>query len=275
MVAEVMLINPRKRAARAKPRRKMSALQRQYFGKRRRAAPAARSAGATRVTVAQANPRRRRRRALKKPTTLRYRRNPIGGSTSVTSAVVPGLIGAGGAFAVNYVYSNYLSSSMPASMTSGITGSLVQVGLSLGMGLLAGMAFGKRTGIQVATGAVAVSLYALINQTATGAATNAGGYSGLNGLGKRNRIRRARMGRYAGAQMAGMGGNLPPGLNRVRGPMGRYAGAQMAGNLPRNLNGLAGPGMRQQRRGMGYTGPARIAGPMMPKSGMARYIPRT
>ncbi len=240
----------------------------------------------------QQNPKRRRRRAAKR-TTVRYRRNPRnGGNMSLMSTLGPAAIGAGGAIAVNYIATNYLSSVIPSSMTSGISGAFVMGGLGLAAGWAAGKAFGRKTGNSIAAGAVTIAIYNAIAPSLGGSSSGSGGglaslfggssgsyggsyggsYAGtgqLAGLGRRNR----RMGRYVKG-VAGLAGNLPGNLN---------------GNTPRNLNGLAGPQMRRaqmmrarQMGGLGYMGPGRGVGtgpmaqnrmtPAMRQLG--RYLPR-
>lgn len=284
MVATVMLVNPRPRrkaAAAPKRKRKMSALQRQYFGGKRSRTPRAKPSAGSHIMSVQQNPKRRRRHAAKR-TTVRYRRNPSrsGGSMSLLSTLGPAAIGAGGAIAVGYIAQNYLSSIIPANMTTGISGAVVMGGLGLLAGWGAGKAFGRKTGNAVAAGAVTIAIYNAISPTmgvgggassggflsslfgGTGAGSYAGNYNSgaLAGLARRNR----RMGRYV--QGAGMNGMLPPGLN---------------GNTPRNLNGVAGPQQRQrmmrQRKmaGLGYMGPGRVmgAGPVgQPGGGQARRV---
>lgn len=264
MPGELLLVNPRPKRRRVtkvrrNPRRQMSALQRQYFGPKRRRARAA-----SRVTVARTNPiRRRRKRSI-----MRVRRNPISMGRSagkITSALMPAAIGAGGALALGMVWSR-LSPSLPSSLQSGTMQSVAQIAAALGLGLLAGKAFGKSVGTQVAAGALTVTIYNLASSymgsagLGTGATANAGGYtysqngytyaggtSTMNGMGVRKR--RRRMNRYVGTQM---NGNTPRGLNGMR----RYVGTQLNGNTPHGLNGAA---VMQPRGGMGYMGPGRVA----------------
>lgn len=212
---------------------------------------------------------------------MRVRRNPRSRSTAgvgkITSALMPAAIGAGGALALGMLWTKF-SASIPATFQTGAMGSVAQIAAAMGLGVLAGKVAGRQVGMQVAAGAITVTMFNLFSSYASGsgllAAGGAGSYGGYNGaytaaggyggyatgvagLGAGPRMRRrGRMGRYVGmngvARYVGMNG-MPPFLNG----MGR-------GQAPRNLNGMgAGPMMmRRGRRGMhglGYTGPARIA----------------
>jgi hypothetical protein len=251
MASELLLINPRTRKrvtrVRKNPRRKMSALQRKYFGKRTRT----RRRAATRV-VARTNPRRRRRVTYRRNPmrTRRYHRNPVERAGGIGNAFMPALVGAGGAWTLNFLWSNYASGVLPAGTATGLPGAIVQIGAGLGLGWVAGKAFGQRTGTEVAAGALTVIMYNIITNTLSGSGTLlAGGTAGTANYGLAGMGRR-RMGRYL------LNGMAPAGLNA------RLPG-NIAANVPRNLNGL---------RGLGYMGVARNAGG--PMRGMGRYLNR-
>lgn len=290
MASELLLINPRRRPrrvtrARRNPRRKMTALQAKYFAPGRAAPARRRRRAAVRVTKARSNPVRRRRTSRKR-NVMRVRRNPRSlsiKSLNLKGALVPAAIGAGGAVALNYAYTNYIQTMLPVSMQTGILNSVAQIGLSIGLGVVAGMAFGKTVGQQVAVGAVTVTMYGLINSYMNGTmGTNVGSYTNgsgmyapggaLSGMGAGPRMRRRRMARYVGNNAGQMAGAPPAFLNG----MGRYVGnnagqmagmgrrGRMNGSPPPFLNGM-GAGQRMRRRGrmgggMGYVGPARIVG---------------
>lgn len=281
MAAELMLINPRRKRRSSSRRRrtggrrrKMSALQRAYFGGGRRATShRRRRRRSVAVTTVAANPRRRRRHSRRRRSIMRVRRNPIRlpSARGITAAIMPAAVGAAGAVGVNYAW-NYLAPMLPAPLQSGMGKSIAQLAAAIGIGMAAKPLIGSTKAAQVTAGALTVTLYNMIataisnaQYTArTGPGTgywdqwmanypdilpNYGGANPVAGLAARRRQRR--LGRYAGAQMAG---NAPRGLNR-------YAGAQMAGmggNVPRGINGANRAMM--VRGGMGYMGPGRVVG---------------
>lgn len=287
MVATVMLVNPRpKRKSAAAPRRKrkMSALQRQYFGgKRSRSrSPRAKPSAGSHIMSVQQNPQRRRRRRASR-TTVRYRRNPSsGGSMSLLSTLGPAAIGAGGAIAVSYIATNYLTSVIPQSMTTGIGGAFAMGGLGVLAGWAAGKAFGRKTGNSIAAGAVTIAIYNAISPMLSGASASGGqgllagaggssygssyggsSYAGSGTLAGLGKARKRRMGRFVGG-MGGLGAGLPP---NQAGPL-QMQRARM---------------MRQRRMaGLGYIGVARnagvgpLGGPRMTPAmrQLGRFIPR-
>lgn len=260
MVAELMLVNPRRKA---RPRRAMSALQRKYFGggrRKRAAAPRRRRRSAARaVTVVQRNPiRRRRRRSI-----MRARRNPIsmrGTTGKITSALMPAAIGAAGGIGLNYILStSTVQSAMPASLQSGIGNAAMRIVLGLALGWGVGKVAGKSIGSQVAIGAVTISLASVAASYMSGAGIGTGAYGG-----------------GASYQMNGLGANAQPMRMRRRrrqaGGMARFAGPM--GAIPRpmmqhRLNaGTIGP----TNHGMGYVGPGRSAGFAPVGMGLGRFV---
>lgn len=168
-MAELLLVNPRRRKARktrSRGRRRMSALQRKYFGKRRKSsARAVNPRRRRRRSHARlANPRRRRRSITR--SFRRRRRNPSfrGSVSSIKNSAVPllkdGAIGATGAIGLDLLW-GYTSKYLPAS----IAGSpLAQYGAKLLGAIIVGMVGEKLPmlrgkGKALATGAATVVLH--------------------------------------------------------------------------------------------------------------------
>lgn len=150
MVTEVLVVNPSKRP---KKRRTMSALQRKYFGKKKK-----RSSVKRRVKTRSykrnpiglaANPRRKRRSV---------RRNPIGGLRGFTlqGTVMPTMIGAGGAILTDLAM-GFLP--IPDTLKTGALRPLVKAGAAVGIGFLVGMLTNKATGHKAMAGGLTVVAY--------------------------------------------------------------------------------------------------------------------
>lgn len=163
-MAELMLINPRKRRRKAKKtsakkrhgkRRAMTALQRKYFGKRKHKRIA---------TVAKKS--HKRRRSITKHLSVRrhrkYRRNPARGLGKFSvqgfakHTLMPSAIGAAGALGLD-VLIGFLP--LPPNLKTGPMRSVVRVVGAIGLGMLAGMVVKKETAANIAAGAVTVTLY--------------------------------------------------------------------------------------------------------------------
>lgn len=167
MAAELLVIgNPRKRKARRSrvrrnpARRKMSAKQAQYFGKRRTKRATRRRARHHSVALA-ANPARRRHARRR-----HVRRNPsfnLAGfkpATFVNRTLLPAGIGAGGALALD-VALGYAAPHLPAFLTTGTVGPLAtKIGGAVAIGMAA-QAITKDRALaeQVTAGAIVVTLY--------------------------------------------------------------------------------------------------------------------
>lgn len=135
MASELLLVNPRRRRKAKKAGAKKS---------RRRVRRAS-----TGIAV---------RKARK---TRKYRRNPIGGAVrgfggQLTSSLVDGGIGAGGALLAQ-IANNLLP--LPEALKSGAIAPLAKAAIGVGVGMLVGQVVGKRVGQQMAQGAVTVALY--------------------------------------------------------------------------------------------------------------------
>jgi hypothetical protein len=162
-----LVANPRKRR-----RRKMSALQRKYFGKRRhrrhRASSHRRRRRVATITV-RANPRRRHRRHYAVHH-RRYRRNPglrIGGAfRRVIPTIQAGAIGAVGGL-LNDVAYGFAKSRLPAALQAGWGRTGTKAVLAVFVGILGNFVL-RGKGNQLAVGAATVVIHeALKEQLAT------------------------------------------------------------------------------------------------------------
>jgi hypothetical protein len=184
MAAEMILVNPVRRKRRTS--RRMSPLQRRYFGKRRRVSrvrsnPRRRRSYA-RVTRARRNPRRRhsyRRvtRARRNPGRVRHyasrayhgARGFLGGAMGFArEKLLPGVIGAGGALAVDLAWP-YAAPYLPVIATTGVGAAATRLALAIGVGYAGRAVGGKRFGDEVMNGAIIVTLYDVIKGYAVAA----------------------------------------------------------------------------------------------------------
>ena len=187
MPGELLLINPRARRRRSTKRRaprRMSALQRKYFGKRRRSR--------SRVTRVRRNPRRyryrshsvlsRRTRSPYRRRITRARRNPgrvrryaarargvMGGAMGFAKdKLLPGAIGGAGALAVDLAWP-YVTPYAPAILTSGPLVPVTRIALAIAIGYAGRMVGGKKFGDEVMNGAIIVTLYDVLKGYAVAA----------------------------------------------------------------------------------------------------------
>jgi hypothetical protein len=203
-MSELMLINPgrrikRRAKRRANPakkrrgRRRMSALQLKYFGKksqrnpvmakkRRRSSKRKHARKAVAITV-RANPRRRHRRhnPIRAHKRRHYRRNPSGLNIGsfLKNTLMPSAVGAVGALGVNIVL-GYLP--IPDTMKTGPIGTLVKIAGAVGVGMIASKVSNRRIGEQVTAGAVTVQLYQLMSGMLANAAPALAARAGLAGM---------------------------------------------------------------------------------------------
>ena len=153
-MSEVLVVNPSK-----KPKRKMSALQRMYFGKKGARKNPANPGGWFRKKSSPASATAYSRPTRRNPSRLsgarrRYRRNPDGGM--LVRTLFPTMIGAGGAIVTDVVM-GFLP--LPAMFKTGIMRPVVKGAAAFGIGIVAGMMAGKRIGNQVMAGALTVVAY--------------------------------------------------------------------------------------------------------------------
>jgi hypothetical protein len=187
---EIVLVGANPRGKRRHGKRRMSALQRKYFGKRRHK---------RRATVAAINPRPRSRRSTRRRHRIHhYRRNPRrglgGGNMSLGKMIMPALIGAAGV----YVSDAYIlpmiqqTGIVPASMSSGYAGILLSGATVVGVGMLARKFAGRSTGNAIMMGGLLVASYNLISTALFGMASPqvTGRFTPrMRGLGFRNAAR--------------------------------------------------------------------------------------
>jgi hypothetical protein len=160
-MAELMLINPRKRRRKAKKttskrrgkRRTMTALQRKYFGKRKQRK--------VNPIMAKKSVKRRRRYNVMAKKSRRYRRNPTGGGrfniqSFSRNTLMPSAIGAAGALGLD-VLMGFLP--LPPAMKMGPMRTVVKIVGAVGIGMLAGTFVKRSTAEQIAAGAITVALY--------------------------------------------------------------------------------------------------------------------
>lgn len=156
MPSELMVINPIRKRRKS---RTMSAKQRKYFGKRKRRVTHARR-NPVAATFAAPTRRRRsktRRYASKARNYLRRARGSELGNF-VSGVMVPGMIGAAGALAVDMAWARL---PIPAMLQTGPMAPLARIGLAVGVGMAVGAVAGKSYGRQATNGAVLVTLYDL------------------------------------------------------------------------------------------------------------------
>lgn len=145
-MAEVLLVNPHRRGKKRRKnpsriRRKMTALQRKYFGPRRKKHRAS-------------NPHHRSHRAMRR----RHRNPSLRGITGqVMPTVKAGFIGAGGALGLDLLW-GYGKSYLPASMQSGATMYAAKALGAVLIGVIGGKVLQGR-GTAMAQGAMTVVLH--------------------------------------------------------------------------------------------------------------------
>ena len=155
-MAQLMLINPRKRKTGG--RRKTRSAAQKAATRRLVAFNKSKRSSRSRSVAVRSNPIRRRRSALKAVSRRRsYRRNPIS-MGGITSSIKDAGIGAVGAIGVDYLY-NLLP--LPASMKTGLMGTASKVGTALLLGTLGKKVLGQ-TAAKMAAGSLTVIAYDLI-----------------------------------------------------------------------------------------------------------------
>lgn len=183
---QLMLINPRKRGAKRRPR---TAAQRAAT-KRMVAANRARRSPSRSVATYATNPAPvRRRRPAKRHSVARImrhrKRNPASRSSGVMPMVTGAFVGATGALLVNTV-GNYLP--MPASMQSPNMKAMVNGVLAIALGTFGSKFIGRRA-VQMAEGALTVTLHDALKNVLSGVIPmNLGYYSPAMIMGADNRV---------------------------------------------------------------------------------------
>lgn len=167
-MSELLLVNPRRKRVHRKRRthRRMSALQRQYFGKRRH------TRRHRRVELMEANPakRRTRRRRSGKRRSIRHRvaaraqrLRGFSMNSFMRNTLMPSAIGAVGALSADVVL-GYATPYLPTMLTSGVGATVAKLGAAVGIGMAAGMLTNRNIGEQVMAGAVTVVLYSALKR---------------------------------------------------------------------------------------------------------------
>lgn len=167
-MAELMLINPHKYRRKAKKssvkrrgKRRMSALQHKYFGKRKhkRTATVAKKRKSMSKKAIRARSRFRAAQMLGSPS-RRYRRNPNGGrfnmQTFTRNTLMPSAVGAAGALGIDVIM-GFLP--LPPALKTGPMRTVVKIAGAIGIGMLAATFVKKNTAEQIAAGAITVALY--------------------------------------------------------------------------------------------------------------------
>lgn len=161
-MAELLLVNPRKR----KKRRKMSALQRKYFGKRKGSSGVKRRRRRRTTSVFAArrtNPRRRRSHGVSHYRSRRRRNPSLRGLNlkGITGSIVPtikaGLLGAAGALGNDLLF-GYTKSYLPASVQTGVQRHAVKALYAVLVGVLGNVVM-RGKGRDLANGAMTVVLH--------------------------------------------------------------------------------------------------------------------
>ena len=153
-MAELMLVNPRKRRKSRKPRTaaQRAATRKLVAGNKRRRNPA---------------PARRKVSAIKRRRTparsvvarkRRYKRNPNGRGMAgiVNTTLIPAAVAASGALSLDVLW-NFLP--LPETLKTGPLRHIAKGAGAIGLGWLAGMVVNKKTAGQLATGALTVVTY--------------------------------------------------------------------------------------------------------------------
>jgi hypothetical protein len=140
---------------------KLVALNRQRAKASRRSArkPAAKKSTTRAVATTSTRRRRYRRSSAAAATTagrvLRYRRpNPIG--NFMTQTLIPSAVGGAGALALDVAVA---ALPLPPTMKTGPMAPIVKAAGAVGLGMLAGQFLGRKTGEQIAAGALTVTMY--------------------------------------------------------------------------------------------------------------------
>lgn len=182
---QLMLINPRKRTAKRRPR---TAAQRAAT-KRMVAANRARRSSGRAVATYAANPAPARRRPAKRQSVARImrhrKRNPASRASGVMPMITGAFMGASGALLVNTV-GNYVP--MPASMQTPHMKAVVNGVLAIALGTFGSKFIGRRA-VQMAEGALTVTLHDTLKNVLAGVIPmNLGYYSPAMIMGADNRV---------------------------------------------------------------------------------------
>ena len=169
----LMIVNPRRRARKAAPKRRTRARARKVATVTVKSNPVRRR----RKSVARVVPGYKRARRSAKVSHRRIRRNPIGGrARGLLAPLMAAVPGAVGAVAVNLIMSKL---PLPAMLKTGPIKHIARVGVILGIGLLANKATRSPLVGQAIQGALTVSVYESIKELMAGAGMNLGEDMGM------------------------------------------------------------------------------------------------
>ena len=158
-MAELMLVNPRRKRRRAKRNpRPMTAKQAKYFGKRRRR-------HSRRAASAVAAPRTARRRSHRKGrrSVARFLSSKSGAlslkpNVFLKNTLIPSAIGGAGALAVDIAWGNL---PIPTQIKTGPFAAVAKAAAAVAVGMVASKVAGKQIGAQVTSGYLTVLAYNL------------------------------------------------------------------------------------------------------------------
>lgn len=154
-MAELMLVNPRKRK-KAKRKTKSKFMLKKTSARKRN-------------EITDENPHKRRRRSASKRAISRMRRRSskpagLGGIKGITNQLLPAVTAAGGALALDVMWA-YVP--LPENLKTGPMRHVVKAAGAIGLGMLAGMVMKKDTANQLATGALTVVLHGAMRDMAS------------------------------------------------------------------------------------------------------------
>lgn len=189
-MSELMLVNPRRRKrsrrrksshvsvrGRRNPKRRMSALQAQYFGKRRK-----RSGKRSRrraVTAVRAVGRRVRRHA-RRFASNRSGRMSLAPASLVKNTLIPAALGGAGALIVDVAW-GFLP--IPATIKTGPMGPIAKAAGAVALGMVASKVAGREMGQRITSGYLTVLAYNLLKGIVTKAMPQLPMGEYINGLG--------------------------------------------------------------------------------------------
>jgi hypothetical protein len=161
-MAELLLVNPKRRKRRAGARRnprKMTAKQAKYFAPRRRKR---RSGNRVSATAAPRVSRRRRSHRKGRRSVSRFLGSKSGAlslkpNVFLKDTLIPSAIGGAGALLVDFAWANVPG--IPTAIKAGPMGTVAKAAAAVGIGLLASKFAGKKIGSQVTSGYLTVLAY--------------------------------------------------------------------------------------------------------------------
>jgi len=215
-MAELMLVNPRKRRKGRRTAAQKAATRKLIAYNRRKKNPS-RPVTRRRKVVA------RRRPAAPVRYKRRYKRNPSNRGI-MNSTVIPAAVAGAGALTLDILWGFV---PLPAALKTGVLSHAAKGAGAIGLGYLAGMVTNKRTAGQLASGALTVVFHDIYRELATKFMPNLGMGEYTAGMGYYSAGQPVGMGEYT----AGMGeyadGNIDPYLSQ--------------GNLSSPFNGPSAP----------------------------------